>query len=165
MSDPNELRLDALEEALDTIGMNLSLFDGYVTAQWVMPDVPVQSWIDTIQELIGEAGGAGKITPELAAQMAEHHKAVGEELRNESYNPIFWLDDDGEEMWQLWAEGFGLAVSGRPEFADATMADEESDIAMSLTLVLALAGVAAGERIATDPVTALGRPGASPGAG
>ncbi|WP_162150346.1 UPF0149 family protein [Asticcacaulis sp. AC460] len=145
MQDPNELRLDALEEALETIGMNLSLFDGFVTAQWVMPDVPVKSWIDTIQELVVEAGGAGKVTPEIAAQMAEHHKAVGEELRTEVYNPIFWLDDEGDEMWQLWAEGFGLAITGRPEFVQATLADEESEIAMSLTVVMALAGVAAGD--------------------
>ncbi|EGF91060.1 yecA family protein [Asticcacaulis biprosthecium C19] len=145
MQDPNELRLDKLEEAMEATGMNLSLFDGFVTAQWVMPDVPTQSWIDTIQELIREAGSKAEITPDLAAQMAEHHKVVGEELRTEVYNPIFWLDDEGDEMWELWAEGFGLAVSGRPEFVEETMANEESEIAMALTMVLALAGVAAGD--------------------
>ncbi|ESQ75223.1 UPF0149 family protein [Asticcacaulis sp. AC402] len=151
MPDPNELRLDKLEAALDAHGMNLSIFDGYVTALWVMPEVPTDQWMTHV--LSREDGESTDVDPALPGVIVDHFNAVGFDLRTEVYNPIYWLDEDGTEMWELWAEGFGRAIAHRPEFMEATMTDEESEAAQALGFMLALAGLALGDEDLAEEIT------------
>ncbi len=111
--------LDRLELFLcrqDDDVMLLSELDGYLTGVLVCPDLILPGeWMPLIW---GEAGAPFQDVEEandiLGLIMGLYNDIIRRMGRPDSYGPLIAEDLDGSFLWELWALGFGKAVSLRP---------------------------------------------------
>ena len=169
---PSRLRrLDEILYDLPDDAMLLSELDGYLAGIATCPE-PIEpgEWLPPIWGgLYGEAApfedplDSALLADMVVARLAEIQRDLG----RGKLQPILDIDDrNGEVLWEIWIEGFALAMSLRPESWAAFAADADPQTGAALTYLLSLAAIAANDTPLTSiEVNAVSddAPGAIPG--
>jgi uncharacterized protein len=115
-------RLRRLEDALFDLPddcMLLSDLDGYLTGLILCPDiVPPVEWLPVVWGGI-EAGPPFEDPLDVAdfeAMLLARHAEIARDLGRGKFRPFFEVDPrNGDVLWDVWIEGFAMAVDLRPE--------------------------------------------------
>lgn len=138
---------DALDQALlalDDRAMVLGELDGFIAGLLVLPeDVPPGEWFSA-------AFGLGKGQRSVFASIDHanavldlvmaYHDEIARTLKAtpELYQPRFPVEDDGDVIWELWIEGFAMAVELRRDrfMAYRQVGGEVAGAALSMMMAI-----------------------------
>lgn len=97
--------------------MMLSELDGYLTGVLVCPDLILPGeWMPVIWGEAGPAFADHDEAREILGLIMELSNDIAGGLQHpKSYGPLIEEDIDGTFLWEFWAQGFGKALSLRPE--------------------------------------------------
>ena len=138
--------IPTLEQALVTLGeqtLSIGGVDGLLAAMVVCPEpVPPEEWLARIWIAEDEDEEFSiEETPETVAAFGEILKRfaeIGAELERGEFQPIYDIDGRFDEaLWQLWAEGFEIGMSLRPDAWPPLPAGDD-DAADALGLLISL---------------------------
>ena len=159
MSDPSPI--DQLEDALRALGTEAMLieeFDGFVAGLLVCPEmIPPSEWLPFVWGTDDDSAPAFDDldhTNRVLGLVMEHYNLVASMLMQDpgAYEPLLPIEDrTGDIIWEIWIEGFEVAVKLRPE-SWKRMRDADDETAQAMAGMLALAAWAAGdESVAPKP--------------
>ncbi|MBO9714464.1 MAG: UPF0149 family protein [Sphingomonas sp.] len=125
--------------------MLLSELDGFVTGVIVSPEpIPPSDWLPRIWN-----GGEppfetdGEAERFVALVMRHHDDTVASLGRPGEYVPLLDTDPrDGESLWELWIEGFALALKLAPKGWNRLRASEDAVAKAALDGIVTLVAVA-----------------------
>jgi len=145
--------LEALDEFLLSLesdeAMLLSEFDGFCAGLVVCPEaIPPSEWLPHVWG----SGGAPDFESEQELQRAidlimGHYNEVARSLTPPAidYGPLFDQDPNTDDiLWEMWVEGFEQAMRLRADAWEEVVASDDEEAASSVSLVLALHGIAEG---------------------
>ena len=142
-----------LEQALVTLGeqtLSIGGLDGLLAAMLVCPEpVPPEEWLARIWVIEDEDAELSiEETPETAAAVSEilmRFAEIGAELERRDFQPIYDIDGRFDEaLWEMWAEGFEIGMSLRPDAWLPLLADED-DASDALRLLISLLELASND--------------------
>ncbi len=144
-SIPRHLKL--LEKKLarlpiDSDAMLVSELDGFLAGILVCPDLIMPSeWLPLVwgsDEDEAPVFENARQAEQLIGLVMEHYNTTAQDLQSGRYAPVFEVDARHDEtLWELWIEGFGVAMQLRPDsWAAILQGDEEARMALSGLLML-----------------------------
>ena len=148
---PSRLRrLDAALADLpgDEEPLLLTELDGFLAGVAVCPELILPGeWLPMVW---GGGDGApfydAADVEQFARMVIAHHHEILRGMDNGRYQPTFDIDErHGEVMWELWIEGFALAMTLRPESWPEVLKDEDGDVAAAGSGMLMLIEIARDE--------------------
>jgi len=150
-SDAHLIALDELFlSKTDEDGMLLSEFDGFCAGVIVCPEpVPPSEWLPHVWG----SNGTPEFESEDALQSAldlimGHYNDVAQTLMPPEfeYGPVFDIDGRTDEtIWEMWVLGFERAMRLRSEVWEQIVEGEDEEAGASITMMLALHGIAEGK--------------------
>ena len=140
-------RLKLLEKKLaslpaDSDAMLVSELDGFLAGILVCPDLIMPGeWLPLVW------GGDEDAEPvfenahqaeQLVGLVMEHYNATAHDLQSGRYAPVFEVDTrHDDELWELWIEGFEIAMQLRPEsWGVLLQSDEDTRTALAGLITL-----------------------------
>ena len=128
--------------------MLLTELDGFVAGIVVCPELVMPG--EWLPQVWGGEGGAPFAdvadAQQFASMVIAYYNEVARNLAHARYHPIFDVDErHGEVLWELWIEGFALAMTLRPESWLAIGEREDEEAAAALSGMLTLIGIARDE--------------------
>ena len=148
---PSRLRrLDAVLAELpgEEEPMLLTELDGFLAGIVVCPELIMPS--EWLPEVWGGDEGApfadAADAQQFATMVTAHYNEIIRCLGSARYQPIFDVDErHGEVLWELWIEGFALAMMLRPESWPAIGKSDDADAAAAYSGMLMLIDIARDE--------------------
>lgn len=151
MSDPT----DQLEEELRALGTEAMLieeFDGFVAGLLVCPElIPPSEWLPLV---LGRDDDSKPVFEDLdhanrvLRLVMDHYNLVASMLMRDpgAYEPLLPIEDrTGDVIWEIWIEGFEVALKLRPDAWKRILDDADEKTALAMAGMLGLAAWAAGD--------------------
>jgi uncharacterized protein len=147
------IELDSLlyEIPLSQDCLLLSEVDGLIAGILALPvTVPNDEWLPLIW------GGKSKAFPRNAKKsarlveliLARKAEIIGRFITGGmAYEPIYDLDTDDSELWEIWLESFLIGTDIRPDAARSLYDSDDEDVATAITGIRLLAAIMNGEKI------------------
>jgi uncharacterized protein len=140
-------RLKLLEKKLaslpaDSDAMLVSELDGFLAGILVCPDLIMPSeWLPLIWGGDEDADSVfenARQAEQLVGLVMEHYNATAHDLQSGRYAPVFEVDTRHDDvLWELWIEGFEIAMQLRPESWGALLqGDEDTRTALAGLITL-----------------------------
>ena len=147
-------RLSALDALLlsmtDDDGMLLSEFDGFCAGLIVCPEmIPPSEWLPHVWGANGTPEfGSEKPLQDAVDLIMGHYNDVAQSLMPPefAYGPVLDHDTRTDEiLWEMWVSGFERAMSLRMGTWEQVVESDDEEAGASVTMMLALHGIAEGE--------------------
>ncbi|RZF64148.1 YecA family protein [Sphingomonas populi] len=152
-------RLRRLDEILYDLPVDepmlLSELDGYLAGIATSPEpIAVGEWLPPIWGgLYGEAAPFEDPTDStlFADMVAARYGEIVRDLGRGKLVPIFDVDDrNGEVLWEIWIDGFALAMALREDAWRAITTGADAEVAAAVIYLLALADIADNRSVLTS---------------
>ncbi len=143
----------ALEAAVAALGpqaLSVGGLDGLLAAVAVCPEaVPPEEWLARVWVIEDEDDEVPvEETPETVAAVSQiilRFEQVAAELERGVFAPLYDVDERIDDtLWELWAEGFEIGMSLRPD-AWLPLLVNEDDASEALRMLIGLMGIANGD--------------------
>lgn len=141
-------RIEMLDTKLGELDvMTLSQLDGLLAGVIVCPSpVPSSAWLPVVWTT---EDGEPFVFRDAAQKDAmttlvmDYHKGLVDDLAAGQYEALFEVDeDDGDILWQFWADGFMLAIGLAPPEAWETLVNSaDEDVAGAISMLLSLVAI------------------------
>ncbi len=145
-------RLEMLDAKLAEVQATiLSQVDGLLAGVIVCPTlVPSSAWLSVVLRTDdGEpvAFNDARQRETLVGLLIDYYNRLVEDLDAERYEALFEVDPVDEDLlWELWAEGFMLALGlAPPEAWDTLIAHPDEEVADAMAMLMTLVAVSQGE--------------------
>jgi uncharacterized protein len=140
-------RLDIFLCNLDDDAMMLSTLDGFLSGVVVCPELILPG--EWLPEIWGGEGGAfadEREAQEILGLVMERYNEIAHDLGREGkFEPLLEIDSDDTALWEIWAEGFAIAMALRPQSWGVYDQAQDEDVSMALRTLSGLASWSVGE--------------------